>query len=84
MKAHGSMHDLGGWEEISCAQRDDIRQAHPESLITSSLTDIDGVHGYPVIYTEWGVGDVAMLRDYLYDPQGRDRRCRHFRPREAP
>lgn len=66
------MYNLDGWREVPCAERD---QAYDLTLRPlSSLTDPDGIYGPPVIYTEWGLGEHPVLRDYR-TPGGR---CRHY------
>lgn len=74
----GNMHDLDGWVPISCPQSDEIRTtAHP----VSSLTDLSGDYGTPVVYTEWGApdSDAPVLRDYRW-PDARERNCEHYVP----
>lgn len=75
MRAGLSMHDLDGWTAVGCATSDEVRAGNRG--VSSSLTDIDGDFGAPVIYTEWaGDGDTVILRDYLHP----DRSCHHYVP----
>lgn len=71
------MRDLSGWREIPCAESDEIRSnKHPRS----SLTDLDGQFGLPIIYTEWEDGaEVPVLREYLW-PKDPARPCQHWVP----
>lgn len=67
-----------GWEPISCRAADIIR-ARPDLGISSSLTDLDGLYGPAVIYTEWDASTgEPMLRDYLWNPRSDDGRCEHL------
>ena len=51
MSINRNMFDHSDWHQISCAERDPMVQAlHP----FSSLTDLDGEYGTPIVYTEWG------------------------------
>ena len=77
MSINRNMFDHSGWHQIPCAQRDPMVQAlHP----FSSLTDLDGEYGTPIVYTEWGVSspDRAVLRDYRWPNSGRV--CEHWVP----
>lgn len=74
-----NMHDLAGWRQVSCEERDELFAAVDCAL--STLTDIAGHYGPPVIYTEWGTTEgTPLLRDYMDDPHAPDRRCRHYAP----
>lgn len=74
-------HDLDAWLEIPCAEADTVRG---RGAITpgSSLTDLDGQYGEPVIYTEWrnAIGS-PVLRDYLWYPHRLDAWCAHYIPK---
>lgn len=72
MSAGGNMHDLSGWEPITCAESDTLR---PDLAPLSSLTDPTGDYGAPVIYTEWGTDDGPVLRDYRWP--GAETVCAH-------
>lgn len=78
-----NMHNLAGWVEVECREADRVRGAQPVSP-GSSLTDLDGGFGVPVIYTEWwDAEDQAVLRDYLWDPTTHRAACVHFVPEAA-
>ena len=70
------MRDLSGWHQIACAESDTIRpNKHPRS----SLTDMDGRFGEPIIYTEWeDDAGVPVLREYLWPKSARE--CEHWVP----
>lgn len=77
------MHDLDGWQRVTCEVAEVIKHANAVRVF-SSLTDPDGLYGHPVIYTEWGIpemsdGDVPLLRDYQW-PQDPSRSCEHYVP----
>lgn len=68
------MYDLTGWVKVECAASDDIRAV---ARVNSSLTDLDGQYGEPVVYTEWALSNgIPILRDYRYPKS--DRTCEHF------
>jgi hypothetical protein len=75
-----TMNDYDGWREITCAESSEIRNAAPHVL--SSLTDLTGQFGRPVVYTEWGNDDGATLRDYLWNPHREGTTCAHSVPDE--
>lgn len=80
MSRGGNMHILAGWTEVDCKEADGIRGAQPVTP-GSSLTDMDGEFGEPVIYTEWwDEQEHPVLRDYLWHPHREDRWCTHFVP----
>jgi hypothetical protein len=79
------MRTMTGWTRIPCMERDehyDIAGEHLKPL--SSLTDLDGEFGSPVVFTEWGRDDQdePLLRDYRYpkqsDPGSDYRPCEHY------
>lgn len=81
------MWDRRGWIRITCRERDEhmsIMGEHATPL--SSLTDLDGIYGTPIVYTEWGRDDQdePILRDYRWPPEdgsnsGPDARpCEHW------
>ncbi len=75
-----NMLDLSDWREVTCEESEVVRDGGVTPL--SSLTDIDGTYGRPVIYTEWARpdGEEPILRDYLYEPHTDDPKCHHFVP----
>lgn len=84
-----NMYDLTGWQPVTCLQRDAIifeRDGGVDLHVFSSLTDLYGNYGTPVVYTELGLGDEPILRDYRYPPSdgsnsGPDARpCEHYIP----
>lgn len=77
-----SMWDLREWRPITCAERDDIARgpSATASCVLSSLTDLDGRFGEPLVYTEWGDADERpVLRDYRW-PKDDERDCEHYVP----
>lgn len=90
----------GHWVEASCAEREAVFQALPDTLnlsVWSALTDMTGEFGEPLMFTQWGSRDgitpaVADLR-YLAHPDDTNRAgpkpCEHRvfvveTPTEAP
>jgi len=73
-----NMTDRTGWTQVSCPASDRIRDEHLDKVVSSSLTDLDGEYGDPVVYTEWSVGDVPLLRDYRW--VATERECEHWIP----
>jgi hypothetical protein len=76
-----NMHNLDGWIEVTCRERDRVWAENEQTVVTtSSLTDPDGIYGDPIIYTEWGLrtddGHEAILRDYIK----RGESCTHYAP----
>lgn len=70
-----NMDDLDGWTAVACHASDDIRAV--ARSITSSLTDLHGQYGLPIIYTEWAFSDgIPVLRDYRYPDS--DKPCAHY------
>ena len=45
------MYDLEGWREVTCEESDAVRARN--GGVYSSLTDMDGNYGPPVVFTEW-------------------------------
>ena len=81
MEAGGNMHDKSGWVKIPCEESDQIRNA--SYGVSSGLTDLDGVYGQAVVYTEWmDEMEGPLLRDYRW-PHG-DRPCEHWVPVPQP
>lgn len=71
-----NMHDLTGWRKVSCTERESIFLSGDGFTVSSSLTDLDGEYGEPVVYTEWALGGLPRLRDYRYPDDGND--CAHY------
>lgn len=69
------MHDLSGWIPVTCVESDELRQGKRPR---SSLTDLSGTYGTPVVYTEWSEADVdrPILRDYRWPDS--ERECAHY------
>ena len=85
MGADRSMLDLDGWAPVSCGESDRVRELVIRKTdgmaVLSSLTDPDGERsGLHVIYTEWGVDGVPLLRDYNWSD---GRGCRHYVPEDG-
>lgn len=73
------MYDVAGWHTITCVESDELRQ---NKRPRSSLTDMTGRFGEPVIYTEWeDTTGVPVLREYVW-PQSK-RECEHWVPDAA-
>ena len=73
------MFDLADWTKISCEESETIKR--DSARVLSSLTDLDGVYGRPLMFTEWGDGaDRPTLRDYLHNPNRDDEMCEHYKP----
>ena len=78
--------DRGLWDcadltPITCELRDKLLHDRADLTVFSSVTDHTGEYGSPLVYTEWGKDDRAVLRDYRYpNPQGGDdtKRCEHY------
>jgi hypothetical protein len=70
-----NMHDLRGWAPVTCVASDAIRS---NKRPVSSLTDLSGTYGTPVVYTEWADADRPVLRDYRWPDSERD--CAHYVP----
>lgn len=77
----GNMHDLSGWTATTCLVADLIRGAGDVTPV-SSLTDMDGTYGTPIVYTEWGMrsSGTPVLREYRWPAS--DRTCEHYVPEE--
>lgn len=73
-----NMHDLSGWTPIACHASDKFRVgARP----CSSLTDLSGTYGEPIVYTEWADdNEMPVLRDYRWPDS--ERICEHYVPQE--
>jgi hypothetical protein len=70
------MYNLSEWTPISCAHADSVRLGLTP---ISSLTDIAGTYGTPIVYTEWGDdNETPRLREYRYPDS--DRPCSHYVP----
>ncbi|RTL05020.1 MAG: hypothetical protein EKK62_15370 [Acidimicrobiia bacterium] len=71
-----NMHDLTGWTEVDCLVRDRTWAANESDALrcSSSLSDPDGIYGDPILYTEWEVDGVPILRDYVR----RGESCKHY------
>lgn len=81
MRAGMNMNDRSGWSEVSCDAADYLRDDATRKSVSSSLTDLLGVFGPAVIYTEWADGDgQPVLRDYLWSPSDEAAKCEHFIP----
>lgn len=82
-----SMWNLSGWRQADCVERDGIIMpdgVRDESFrCFSSLTDMDGEYGEPIIYTEWGLHDPdrAIIRDYRWPKS--ERTCEHWVPKSG-
>lgn len=71
-----NLHDLSEWTPITCAESDDLRSG---SSPVSSLTDLYGTYGTPIVYTEWAdTSGQPILRDYRWP--GTERHCGHYTP----
>lgn len=69
------MDDLAGWRQVDCHASDDIRAV--ARSVTSSLTDLHGEFGPPIVYTEWALtGGEPILRDYRYPDSNKP--CAHY------
>ena len=53
------------WVPIPCLTADLIRQ-HPDVHVHASRTDMTGEYGEPCIYTEWGIDDIPVMREWRY------------------
>lgn len=74
-----SMDDLADWVPIDCDERDYLIDGPRPLSVASSLTDLEGRFGTPVIFTEWWLDDQPVLRDYLENPHAVDGgSCRHY------
>lgn len=75
-----NMYSLEGWTKTTCVRSDDIRNGMSP---WSSLTDLDGNFGPPIVYTEWAdpATEQPVLRDYRWP--GSSRECEHYVPSEA-
>ncbi|WP_345434826.1 hypothetical protein [Microbacterium gilvum] len=73
------MRTLTGWQAVSCERSDEVRAEHLDKTVRSSLTDLDGRFGGPVIFTEWATADGRpLLRDYRWGAA--ERPCEHYEP----
>lgn len=66
------MHDRHGWTRITCAERDEhLSIMGDHARVFSSLTDLSGEFGNPLVFTEWGRddGDEPILKDFRYPPE---------------
>lgn len=70
------MYDLSGWTPVDCQRSDEVRSGtHP----VSSLTDLSGQFGEPIVYTEWADEfERPALRDYRWPESPRP--CEHYVP----
>lgn len=74
------IHDMTGWEHITCHQRELIYRSGQGLVPASSLSDLGGTYGTPVVFTEWwttGLWEVPVLRDYRY-PDDNPSVCHHW------
>lgn len=72
-----SMHDMTGWQPLSCKSYDTAMNRHPDArpmTVASALTDPDGIYGDGVIFTEWWLDDIPALRSYRWTAGG----CEHY------
>lgn len=71
------MRDMRGWVKVTCEESDRCREDR-DLKVFSSLTDMEGTYGEPVIYTEWGdrETDRPVVRDYRWLKSDRD--CEHY------
>lgn len=74
---------LDGWSPITCEQSNEMvyKHTHGELGVFASITDPEGEHGPPLVYTEWGIRDEdrPVLRNYLtYDYDGKMKKCTHY------
>lgn len=79
------MHDSRGWQRITCEERDEhLKLMGDHARVLSSLTDLYGEFGDPLIFTEWGRDDVdePIFKEFRYPPldgEGPDRApCEHW------
>ena len=79
-KGEMSMHDYSGWQEVACDVADSTRGAQ-HVIPGSTLTDLDGHYGKPVMFTEWWNDDERpILRDYYWHPHSDAGKCVHYVP----
>jgi len=78
-----SMYDYSGWRQVDCVTADVTRGEQPVSP-GSTLTDLGGNYGTPVMFTEWWrqSDDGPVLRDYYWHPHSDAGQCVHYVPRE--
>lgn len=78
-----NMYDMTGWQKVDCSASEAVLAAHPNRSVGSSLTDMGGEFGYPVIFTEWwNADDEPVARNYLW-LQNPTRVCEHYIPEDA-
>lgn len=73
------MWSRAGWKRISCEERNEHYALAGSALEpVSSLTDLDGEFGTPVVFTEWARRDQdePLLRDYRWPDS--ERECEHY------
>ena len=74
-----SMYDYAGWRKVGCVESDEAREAQPVT-VESSLTDLSGQFGTPVMFTEWWSqeGNKPISRDYYWHPHSDAGTCVHY------
>lgn len=57
----------GWWEPATCTESDQAKFG-TQTIVWSSLTDMDGEYGEPRIFTQWGSSDerVPVVADLRY------------------
>lgn len=80
MSIHTSEAD--GFTRVDCVVADIIRNS-PELRVASSLTDLGGRYGEPVVFTEWGLeagGRWIVAMREIRRPDDPTRICQHWVP----
>lgn len=73
------MWDMNGWRKVDCETSEAVLIAHPDRSVGSSLTDLSGEFGEPIVFTEWDSDGSPILRNYRW-PQTAGRVCEHWVP----
>lgn len=70
--------------KISCVERDRLYKLYEsEWKVYSSLTDMSGTFGEPMIQTTWGVGNIRLedtryLETFYVDGEPYNKACEHY------
>ncbi|MFZ1361440.1 MAG: hypothetical protein WAS05_00700 [Candidatus Nanopelagicales bacterium] len=77
-------YDSFGWVEVTCVIDALLVQA-PGLKVASTITDLDGLYGEPLSYTEWFITDqndqeLPVLRSFYWPNRGESGECRHYVP----
>ena len=73
------MWDMTGWHEMTCEQSETVLEVHrglSSFQVESSLSDLGGTYGEPIVFTEWWYDDKPLMRDYRWPHKGRP--CEHY------